>query len=80
VLITGGTGGLGALLAKHLVDGHGVRHLLLASRRGEDAEGAAELQVELSALGASVRVAACDVSNRHELEALISSVPAEHTL
>ncbi len=44
VLITGGTGTLGALLARHLVSEHGVGHLLLASRRGEDAEGARELE------------------------------------
>jgi acyl transferase domain-containing protein/NADPH:quinone reductase-like Zn-dependent oxidoreductase/acyl carrier protein len=80
VLITGGTGGLGALLAKHLVRRHGARHLLLAGRRGEDAEGATDLKAELSELGASVRVAACDVSDRDELEALISSVPVEHPL
>jgi acyl transferase domain-containing protein/NAD(P)-dependent dehydrogenase (short-subunit alcohol dehydrogenase family)/acyl carrier protein len=80
VLITGGTGGLGAQLARHLVSGRGVRHLVLASRRGEDAEGAADLEVELSALGANVRIMACDVSNRGELETLISSVSAEHPL
>ncbi|MER6032286.1 polyketide synthase dehydratase domain-containing protein, partial [Streptomyces sp. NPDC001851] len=43
VLITGGTGGLGAVLARHLVTGHGARRLLLLSRRGEQAPGAAEL-------------------------------------
>ena len=48
VLITGGTGGLGALLARHLVSEHGVRSLLLASRRGAEAEGARELERELS--------------------------------
>ena len=39
VLITGGTGGLGALVARHLVGEHGVRHLLLASRRGRERAG-----------------------------------------
>ena len=52
VLITGGTGGLGALLARHLVSAHGVRHLLLASRRGPEAPGAEELAAELGGLGA----------------------------
>ncbi|MGH3238872.1 MAG: beta-ketoacyl synthase N-terminal-like domain-containing protein, partial [Spirillospora sp.] len=52
VLITGGTGGLGALVARHLVSEHGVRRLLLTSRRGIDAPGAAELRAELAAAGA----------------------------
>ena len=68
VLITGGTGGLGALLARHLVVRHGVRHLLLASRRGPAAEGAGELAAELAALGAQVTIAACDVADREQLE------------
>ncbi len=62
VLITGGTGGLGALLARHLVAERGVRHLLLASRRGEQAAGAQELASELKELGCELRIVACDVS------------------
>jgi acyl transferase domain-containing protein/acyl carrier protein len=80
VLITGGTGGLGALLAKHLVTEHDVENLLLASRRGADADGAPDLQAELEHLGAKVSVAACDVSDRVQLEALIGSVPDTHSL
>jgi acyl transferase domain-containing protein/acyl carrier protein len=80
MLITGGTGGLGALVARHLVVEHGVRHLLLASRSGLQAEGAPELQAELADLGAEVRVVACDVSQRGELEALIGSVGEEFPL
>ncbi|MEV5877193.1 type I polyketide synthase [Streptomyces sp. NPDC052101] len=76
VLITGGTGGLGAVTARHLVTRHGVRSLLLASRRGLAAPGVAELVTELTALGADVRVAACDVSDRAEVAALLESVPA----
>jgi acyl transferase domain-containing protein/acyl carrier protein len=75
VLITGGTGGLGAILARHLVATHGVRHLLLASRRGAGAEGADELLDELRALGAEPEVAACDVADRAQLEALLGSIP-----
>jgi pimaricinolide synthase PimS1 len=80
VLVTGGLSGIGALLARHLVTEHGVRHLLLTSRRGPDAPGAAALRDELTALGASVTVAACDVADREALAALLESVPAEHPL
>ncbi|WP_308294975.1 type I polyketide synthase [Streptomyces sp. NK08204] len=80
VLITGGTGTLGALTARHLVTRHGVRHLVLAGRRGPAAEGAGELAAELTALGASVTVAAVDVADRAQLAALIDGVPAEHPL
>ncbi|MGH2855311.1 MAG: SDR family NAD(P)-dependent oxidoreductase, partial [Solirubrobacteraceae bacterium] len=80
VLITGGTGGLGALLARHLVAEHGVRRLLLASRRGAAAPGASELVSELSALGAEVALAACDVADRAQVQALLEGVPAEHPL
>jgi mycoketide-CoA synthase len=80
VLITGGTGGLGALLACHLVSEHGVRRLLLVSRRGPEAEGAVELQAELAELGAEVTVAACDASDRAQLADLLEQVPREHPL
>jgi acyl transferase domain-containing protein/NADPH:quinone reductase-like Zn-dependent oxidoreductase/acyl carrier protein len=80
VLITGGTGTLGALIARHLVSEHGVGHLLLASRKGEGAEGADELRAELESLGAEVQIAACDVSKRDQLEVLLGSVTAEHPL
>ncbi|MFC8448663.1 type I polyketide synthase [Kitasatospora sp. NPDC057223] len=80
VLVTGGTGGLGAALARHLVTEHGVRHLLLTSRRGPDAPGARELLAELAALGASVTASACDVADRSRLAALLAAIPAEHPL
>ncbi|WP_432009819.1 type I polyketide synthase [Streptomyces cucumeris] len=79
-LITGGTGGLGALVARHLVAEHGVRHLLLASRRGPTAEDAGALTDELTALGARVRIAACDVSDRDAVAELLATVPADHPL
>ncbi|WP_227983799.1 type I polyketide synthase [Nocardia spumae] len=80
VLITGGTGGLGALLARHLVTAYGVRRLLLVSRRGERADGAAELAAELCGLGAVVRIAACDVADRAALADLLSDIDAEQPL
>ncbi|MYV56859.1 SDR family NAD(P)-dependent oxidoreductase [Streptomyces sp. SID3212] len=80
VLVTGGTGSLGALFARHLVREHGVRSLLLTSRRGQDAQGASELAAELRDLGATVRIAACDVADRAELAALLAGIPAQHPL
>ncbi|MBL1102832.1 SDR family NAD(P)-dependent oxidoreductase, partial [Streptomyces coffeae] len=80
VLLTGATGTLGALVARHLVAEHGVRHLLLASRRGRTAAGASELISELGELGASVTVAACDTADRAALAELLAAVPAEHPL
>ena len=68
VLITGGTGTLGRLLARHLVTAHGVRRLVLVSRRGQ----APGLRDELGSLGAAVTVAACDVADRTELAALLA--------
>ncbi|MFF1418090.1 SDR family NAD(P)-dependent oxidoreductase, partial [Streptomyces sp. NPDC058280] len=80
VLITGGTGGLGGVLARHLVAERGVRHLLLTSRRGIEAPGAAELAAELTAQGADVSVEACDVADRVALAGLLGAVPSEHPL
>ncbi|MGW3233910.1 beta-ketoacyl reductase, partial [Kitasatospora sp. NPDC001095] len=71
VLVTGGTGGLGSLVARHLVTAHGVRSLVLTSRRGLDAPGASELRDELVELGAEVDVVACDVSDRAAVAALL---------
>ncbi|MEV4503455.1 SDR family NAD(P)-dependent oxidoreductase [Streptomyces klenkii] len=72
VLLTGASGALGGLVARHLVAGHGVRSLLLMSRRGADAEGAAELRAELTAAGADVTWAACDVADRDALAAALA--------
>ncbi|MEC3956831.1 type I polyketide synthase [Nocardia sp. CDC153] len=80
VLITGGTGGLGALLARHLITAHGVRRLLLVSRRGEQADGATELVADLTILGAEVHVAACDVGDRDAVRNLLADIPAQYPL
>ncbi|GLW18808.1 hypothetical protein Stsp01_55510 [Streptomyces sp. NBRC 13847] len=79
VLITGGTGALGAHVARALADG-GAEHLVLAGRRGPDAPGAAELSAELTALGARVTVAACDVTDRAALAKLLDSLTDEAPL
>uniref|UniRef100_UPI0038CC043D type I polyketide synthase n=1 Tax=Amycolatopsis mongoliensis TaxID=715475 RepID=UPI0038CC043D len=74
VLVTGGAGSLGGALARHLVRAHGVRRLVLVSRRGPDAPAAPELQAELAAEGADVVLAACDVSDRDALAGLLGEV------
>ncbi|MEV8092447.1 SDR family NAD(P)-dependent oxidoreductase [Streptomyces nigra] len=80
VLITGGTGGLGALVARHLVTEHGVRSLVLTGRRGPDTPGAAALTMELTGLGAQVTIATCDVADREALAAVLAAIPAEQPL
>ncbi|WP_320068576.1 type I polyketide synthase [Micromonospora sp. RTGN7] len=76
VLITGGTGGLGGHLARWAARS-GAAHVLLASRRGPAAPGAAELEAELTDLGVRVTVAACDVTDRGQLADLLAGVPAD---
>jgi polyketide synthase 12 len=80
VLITGATGGLGALLAVHLVERHGARRLLLLSRSGAEADGAAELAERLAELGAEARIESCDVAERERLGELIGSIDPAHPL
>ena len=80
VLISGGTGALASHVARHLVEAHGAGHLLLTSRQGGDATGAAELKAELGALGAEVRLAACDVSDADGVKALLAEIPEAHPL
>ncbi|WP_210583636.1 type I polyketide synthase [Streptomyces sp. GESEQ-35] len=79
-VLVSGAGSLGCLAAGHLVSRHGVRHLVLASRRGPDAEGVRELVAELTEQGATVSAVACDMSNREQVEALLASLPDEHPL
>ncbi|MFF4533449.1 SDR family NAD(P)-dependent oxidoreductase [Streptomyces sp. NPDC001407] len=80
VLVTGGTGGLGRATARHLATAHGARHLLLVSRRGEAAEGLADLRSELEAEGVDIRVAACDITDPDALPRLLAGIPAAHPL
>ncbi|MFE6447921.1 type I polyketide synthase [Nocardiopsis dassonvillei] len=79
VLVTGGTGALGAHVARWLAR-NGADHLLLVSRRGADAPGARDLEADLRASGARVTFAACDVGDRAELAGLLERVSSEHGL
>ncbi|MEU9143436.1 SDR family NAD(P)-dependent oxidoreductase [Streptomyces sp. NPDC048349] len=79
-VLVSGAGALGALVARHLVARHGVRSLVLASRKGPAAEGMDALVAELTEQGAAVSVVACDMSDRAQVEALLASIPAEHRL
>src|SRR6516165_4310545 len=80
VLITGATGMAGSALARHVVTRHGARNLVLVSRRGPDAPGAAELVAELSAVGAQAHVVACDAADGVALAKVIADIPVQRPL
>jgi acyl transferase domain-containing protein len=80
VLLTGASGTLGQLFARHLVFDHGVLHLLLVSRRGGEAPGMLELEAELIAHGAEISVAACDTANREAVATVLDGISTEHPL
>ncbi|WP_435219258.1 beta-ketoacyl reductase, partial [Streptomyces sp. bgisy034] len=80
-LITGATGTLGTLIARHLVTHHNAKHLLLVSRTGNQAPGATQLTTELTQLGAhTVTITACDVTDKNALTHLLDTIPTEHPL
>jgi NADPH:quinone reductase-like Zn-dependent oxidoreductase/acyl carrier protein len=80
VLVTGGTGTLGGLTARHLAAAHGVRRLVLVSRRGPAAPGAGALAAGLAGLGAQVTITACDAADRGVLAGVLARIPAEGAL
>ncbi|WUK86194.1 SDR family NAD(P)-dependent oxidoreductase [Streptomyces sp. NBC_00358] len=79
VLVTGGTGGVGRHLARWLA-GAGAQHMVLTSRSGPDAPGAQELHAELTALGADVTIAACDIADRDAVARLLAGIESRHPL
>ncbi|MFG3410482.1 SDR family NAD(P)-dependent oxidoreductase, partial [Streptomyces sp. NPDC048142] len=80
VLVTGGTGALGADLSRHLVAEHGARRLLLLDLPGEQSAQADELAAELTRLGAEVTMTSCDVADRGALAALLADLPQDRPL
>ncbi|MER5932834.1 type I polyketide synthase, partial [Streptomyces sp. NPDC002054] len=73
VLITGGTGALGAHVARWLA-ANGAEHLVLAGRRGPQAPGAEALVAELAGLGVRATAVACDVTDRESLRGLLATL------
>ncbi|WP_394827288.1 SDR family NAD(P)-dependent oxidoreductase [Pendulispora albinea] len=80
VVVTGGTGVLGGLVARHLVVSHGARHLVLLSRQGPSAPGADTLTADLEAAGARVTLAACDVADARSLAQALAAIPDDRPL
>ena len=80
VLVTGGTGTLGALVAEHLVRTGRTRRLLLAGRRGEQAPGADRIVELLTGAGAVVTVAALDVTDAAAVAAAVAGIDPAHPL
>jgi acyl transferase domain-containing protein len=80
VVVSGGLGGLGGVVARHVVTAYGVRDVVLVSRRGERSPGAAELVAELSGLGARVAVVAADVSDRAQVADVAAQITRDRRL
>ncbi|MFI1370369.1 SDR family NAD(P)-dependent oxidoreductase, partial [Streptomyces griseochromogenes] len=77
VLITGASGALGRLVARHLAVSGQAQRLLLVSRRGMDAPGMPELVTELAGFGVTAQAVACDAADRGQLAGVLADVPVE---
>ncbi|MCE0537505.1 acyltransferase domain-containing protein [Kineosporia rhizophila] len=75
VLITGGTGTLGGLVAHHLASTGRSDELVLTSRRGPGAAGVAALAAGVAEAGAGVRVLVADAADRDGLATVLASLP-----
>ncbi|WP_280397729.1 type I polyketide synthase [Nocardia carnea] len=75
ILVTGGTGVLGARVAEHLVREHGARHLTLVARRGAETPGAEDLRARLNEFGATVDLVACDIADREAVRQMLAGIP-----
>ena len=75
VLVTGGTAGAGAHVARWLAR-QGAEHLVLSERPGLEDSGTTELKAELAALGSQVTVVTCDMSKRVALQQLLDGIPS----
>ncbi|WP_454199302.1 type I polyketide synthase [Nocardia sp. Marseille-Q1738] len=80
VLITGGTGAIGKLVATHLVKRYGARHLVITSRSGAAAPDVAAFAEEMTAVGVEITIEACDVTDRSALESVLGRIPDQHRL
>ncbi|MFF1465897.1 type I polyketide synthase, partial [Streptomyces sp. NPDC058330] len=76
VLVTGASGALGGLVARHLAETGQAERLLLVSRRGIQATGMPELVADIERMGVAVAVAACDVADREQVAGVLAGVPA----
>ncbi|MGC3003582.1 SDR family NAD(P)-dependent oxidoreductase, partial [Streptomyces sp. G35A] len=77
VLVTGGTGALGAHVTRWLAD-NGAEHVVLTGRTG-DGPHVEELRTELRSRGTRLTVAACDTADREAVAGLVARLAGDGT-